>query len=608
MAASRAFRIYISSTVDDLKDERGVAERIAARHGEVRLTRRADSAPVVEACLRDVRESDVYVCIVGMRYGWQPDATLNPEGKSITELEYDACGDRIPRLVFVKDGPIRPKPPFQDDDTTRIRAFRARVQAGVQHTAYPFDDDDADKEKGFALKLDQALTAEKARFLQKWGEMGGALGGAGRPREDLLRAVALVGLEGDDDALISLARSAGETGVRCSTLRLDEVDWWTELDRRFRRAQSPSLLLSATGLQRLAAEPARTRIATLLKAARAAVRPVTLALAGVDAQALPAAWADGLPVALGAPPTSAPAARTMLEALVRAIDASSPALPPGGDAASDSLHHAWHALASRRSAADKVALPVVIVAPTASEMSSLAGPKRAGFSGYEKALRRRQRIEDFRRLQPERRLREAGWPANTYGDDRTLWRCFGPGFPPALALVLAALKAINEAQVGSRERRLLPQLRVVPRLYRFEDLLEGATAGPGKALLDATAAGALVVVDEFALLHPGLREAAEPLLDQPRTAAVSVCLSDPTQTPSAELLDEDSFLRVGQFLRRYKTERDPRCEVAVNSLHRLERWVRLVVPEMLALGDAGEALPALASRVPELLSPTSGLT
>ena len=126
------------------------------------------------------------------------------------------------------------------------------------------------------------------------------------------------------------------------------------------------------------------------------------------------------------------------------------------------------------------------------------------------------------------------------------------------------------------------------------------------ALPISAASGALVIVDEFALLHPRLREAVKPLLELPRTAAASVSASDPMHSKTADLLDEDSFLQVGQFLRRYEIERDPRCELALNSTQRLERWIRMVVPEMLALGDAGEALPGLAAKASEVLEPTTG--
>jgi Domain of unknown function (DUF4062) len=59
----------------------------------------------VENCLSDVRRSQLYVVILGKRYGWVPAGESDPQAKSITELEYDACtadpAAPIPRLVFV---------------------------------------------------------------------------------------------------------------------------------------------------------------------------------------------------------------------------------------------------------------------------------------------------------------------------------------------------------------------------------------------------------------------------------------------------------------------------------------------------------------------------
>ena len=605
MTSKFSFRIYISSTVDDLKPQREIARSIASEYGEVKMTSGAHSEPVVDVCLADVRSSDVYVGIVSWRYGWTPGTSVNPKRKSITELEYDECGETVPRLVFVNKGPILPQLPFQDDDTTRIKAFRERVQQGHRHTAVPFNDADPDVRNGFAYRLNEALRVEKLRQSMS-PQRGGAFGGTGRPRTDLLQALALVGVAGDDDVAIATLKGVDESNASCTTLRLDDVDWWTELDRRLRVAQSPCLLLTNAGLSRLKSDPDVVRIAEVLRDGRACTRPVTLVLAGVDPADIPAAWSDGVPVCVAAPPSTLPAARALLDSLSRAIDARMPALVPSGQAEIDALHRQWHALASRRSALAKVALPVVIVAPTASEIESLVDPARPGFAGYEKALKRRQRVDDFKRLQPDRKRREAGWPGDTYRADRALWRCFGPEGPSAMAIVLAAVKAINDAAVGTRERRMLPRLSVVPRLYRFDDLLDGGP-GPAAVLLDAAASGALVIVDEFALLHPRLREAIRPLLDLPRTAAVSISGSDPMHSKTAVLLDEDSFLHVGQFMHRYQIERDPRCEVAVNNVQRLERWIRMVVPEMLALGDAGEALPELAPKATELFTPTIGL-
>jgi Domain of unknown function (DUF4062) len=50
-----------------------------------------DERPV-EKCLRDVAGCDVYVGIFAYRYGYVPKEE-NPEGRSITELEYRKAGE-----------------------------------------------------------------------------------------------------------------------------------------------------------------------------------------------------------------------------------------------------------------------------------------------------------------------------------------------------------------------------------------------------------------------------------------------------------------------------------------------------------------------------------
>ena len=51
-----------------------------------------DSDTVRDSCLEDVDGCDLYVLIVGHRYGFQP-AQDNPEGLSITHLEFRRAGE-----------------------------------------------------------------------------------------------------------------------------------------------------------------------------------------------------------------------------------------------------------------------------------------------------------------------------------------------------------------------------------------------------------------------------------------------------------------------------------------------------------------------------------
>jgi hypothetical protein len=93
-------KIFISSTIVDLPNERKAALKAVEKAGGFPLmsefTIEAQSTDSLTACLEKVRESDLYVLILGGRYGWQPD---NKE--SITELEYQtALACKIPILVF----------------------------------------------------------------------------------------------------------------------------------------------------------------------------------------------------------------------------------------------------------------------------------------------------------------------------------------------------------------------------------------------------------------------------------------------------------------------------------------------------------------------------
>ena len=63
---------------------------VAAGHQPVH-SYRPDSDTVQASCLGDVASCDLYVLIVGHRYGFQP-AEGNPEGLSITHLEGRQAG------------------------------------------------------------------------------------------------------------------------------------------------------------------------------------------------------------------------------------------------------------------------------------------------------------------------------------------------------------------------------------------------------------------------------------------------------------------------------------------------------------------------------------
>ncbi len=98
-------QVYLSSTLNDLQDERA-AVRAALQHKCLVIeSYSADERTVRESCLADVAKCDLYIGILGLRYGHCPDG-----GLSITELEFDeAVAGKLPQLIFIKKGSIDQK-------------------------------------------------------------------------------------------------------------------------------------------------------------------------------------------------------------------------------------------------------------------------------------------------------------------------------------------------------------------------------------------------------------------------------------------------------------------------------------------------------------------
>ena len=119
-------KIFISSTVLDLTNERAAAYNAVNKVGGFPImsekTMEAQSIDLLTAFLSKAMESDIYVLILGSRYGWQP------EGKeSITELEYQtARNQNIPVLVI---NTTYPKDALQKKFEGRVEAnyFRKTV-------------------------------------------------------------------------------------------------------------------------------------------------------------------------------------------------------------------------------------------------------------------------------------------------------------------------------------------------------------------------------------------------------------------------------------------------------------------------------------------------
>ena len=96
-------KVYLSSTLVDLKAERTVVTNwlIAAGHQPVH-SYAADSESVHLSCLNDIDPCDLYVLILGHRYGFVPEEN-NPEQLAITQLEFRHAGSLgLPRIALLR--------------------------------------------------------------------------------------------------------------------------------------------------------------------------------------------------------------------------------------------------------------------------------------------------------------------------------------------------------------------------------------------------------------------------------------------------------------------------------------------------------------------------
>src|SRR3990172_8523102 len=97
-------RIYVSSTFRDLEEFRKEVSAALRRLGHEDVAMEyyvaGDERPL-DRCLNDVAACNLYIGIFAWRYGYIPQEN-NPEGRSITELEYRRAQEKsIPCLIFL---------------------------------------------------------------------------------------------------------------------------------------------------------------------------------------------------------------------------------------------------------------------------------------------------------------------------------------------------------------------------------------------------------------------------------------------------------------------------------------------------------------------------
>jgi len=128
-------KVYVSSTIADLEAERqAVIDWLVAAQHQVVHSYRPSSDTVRDSCLDDVDTCDLYVLILGHRYGFQPPDN-NPDHLSITHREFRRAGQSgKPRVALLRTSipDERLSDLANSERLALVLAFRAEVARAVR--------------------------------------------------------------------------------------------------------------------------------------------------------------------------------------------------------------------------------------------------------------------------------------------------------------------------------------------------------------------------------------------------------------------------------------------------------------------------------------------
>ena len=251
-------KIYVSSTFQDLVDQRSAVDRTLRRMGHDVIGMEqyvAEGNRPLDRCLADVRAADLYLVIVAWRYGYVPLDQPRPGALSITELEYNAAvAAKKPVLAFLLD-PDTPWPtsrvdamgaePQRAESRPGAHIARFRSLLGTNHLAGIFrTPDDVASQVAAAVAAQGLNRFIVDRVLVQTSVNAGEMGGFGQ------------GSALQDTAIISIKNMvAGAGSTRAIVVDLGDGDrWWST-----RLFLLSSLLDALTGVRQLVFRDAAAR-------------------------------------------------------------------------------------------------------------------------------------------------------------------------------------------------------------------------------------------------------------------------------------------------------------------------------------------------------------
>ena len=221
-------KVYVSSTYRDLQRHRAAVDLTLRKMGVDVIGMEqyaAEGSRPTARCKRDVEVADVYVLILGWRYGYVPEQD-NKAAQSVTEIEYrHAQATNKPILAFLLD-PETPWPPNSMDSASadataaaKISALRSEVGGAYLAGIFTSPEDLASQVAAAVASL--GLTAQVSQLvLNRTAVSADSMGGfgAGNPMYDTSL-----------DAIKDMVAGAGKDRAIVVTLSDGDLWWSTRL-------------------------------------------------------------------------------------------------------------------------------------------------------------------------------------------------------------------------------------------------------------------------------------------------------------------------------------------------------------------------------------------
>jgi hypothetical protein len=542
--------VYLSSTYKDLIEHRKAVAQILRKMNKIVVSMEdytaSDERPL-DKCLADVAACDIYVGLFAFRYGFIP-LQGNPEDLSITELEWRKAKDLgKPCLIFIADTnwPLAKSDAFtrEGDEGKRIMTLRGRLND--HHTsAIPFTT--AEDLAGSVSSSVSNLV--DTRFLQNSASYEKAVAPeAPLPRE--LSADLLVAYSDVDSAFAAklenyLTAQRLRPIMGQGLLLPASPEAFQQLERAVRSCHAAAVLVSDPSLRQI--EEKRGLAQSTLDILKARTDNLfALALTDESVGKLPQVVDVTVEPTVGWQPEIGP--------------------PPA------SLHDRFEALRLQTGSDSKkqwVGLPVIAVAMTADEAKQIDDDpmfvqNRLGQTVYQCFMDLRASIGASQSPILRR-----------YGARRLECRPFGGENVTIEQLLSAIVSHLNDDPPSELRGRLIKAQN-----YLLDELIKWRRElSPVFTQLCST--GCVVLVDEYSLYHPDIRDTLLPsgLLANDQVALVTLAPLNPYSRAPFDLLEAELRNRLTAAFDRFASAFDPQCELSIGDEMRLKRWLNASLP------------------------------